>query len=223
LSYVFSAFQYKLDSLSQQLSLAKEESERAIDELNQNSDEFSKYRRAKHAELLEVQAEHDSLTQTSATSESSIKALQAANKSLSQQLIQALTHVQDLTGQLAEQEATYSSEAVGLRRLVVMMEERERHAKEIVDGLERDWVIIGEKAERRETKLKDEIEREVKRADDAEKRVREASSRIGYWRSPLGTLNIYCCRCPPNPWNRSLNSCSRQCLCFPGRPWPDGP
>ena len=153
--------------------MAKEESERAINELNQKSDEFSKYRRAKHAELLEVQAERDTLAQSSSTSENSFKALQAANKSLSQQLTQALTRVQDLTGQLAEQEATYSSEAAGLRRLVVMMEEREQHAKEIVDGLERDWATVGEKAERREMKLKDEIEREVKRADDAEKRVQE--------------------------------------------------
>jgi len=153
--------------------LAKEESERAINELNQKSDEFSKYRRAKHAEHLEVQVERDSLAQSSSTSESSIKALQAANKSLSQQLTQALTRVQDLTGQLAEQEATYSSEAAGLRRLVVMMEEREQHAKEIVDGLERDWATIGEKTERREMKLKDEIEREAKRAEDAEKRIQE--------------------------------------------------
>ena len=153
--------------------MAKEESERAINELNQKSEEFSKYRRTKHTELLEVQAERDALIQASSTSESSIKALQATNKSLSQQLTQALTRVQDLTGQLAEQEATYSSEATGLRRLVAMMEERERHAKEIVDGLERDWAIVGEKAERREMKLRDEIEREVKRADDAEKRVQE--------------------------------------------------
>lgn len=168
-----STFQYKLDSLSQQLALAKEESERATNELNQKSDEFSRYRKAKHAEFVEVQADRDALAQASSTSENSIKAIQAANKSLSQQLAQALTRVQDLTGQLAEQEATYSSEAAGLRRLVVMMEERERHAKEIVDGLERDWAIIGEKAERREMKLKDEVEREEKRADDAEKRIQE--------------------------------------------------
>ena len=153
--------------------MAKEESERAISELNQKSEDHSKYRKAKHAELVAVQAERDALGQVSSTSESSIKALQTANKSLSQQLTQALTRVQDLTGQLAEQEATYSSEAAGLRRLVVMIEERERHAKEIVDGLERDWAIVGEKAERREMKLKDEIEREVKRADDAEQRVQE--------------------------------------------------
>lgn len=122
---------------------------------------------------MQVQAERDALVQSSSTSDNSIRALQAANKSLSQQLTQALTRVQDLTGQLAEQEATYSSEAAGLRRLVVMMEEREQHAKEIVDGLERDWATVGEKAERREMKLKDEIEREAKRADDSEKRVQE--------------------------------------------------
>ena len=50
-----------------------------------------------------------------------------------------------------------------------MMEEREQHAKEIIGGLERDWVTIGEKAERMEMKLKDEIEREARRADDSER------------------------------------------------------
>ena len=153
--------------------MAKEESERAADELNQKSDEFSKYWRSKHADLMHVQAERDALVQSSSTSDNSIKAHQAANKSLSQQLTQAPTRVQDPTGQLAEQEATYSSEAAGLRRLVVMIEEREQHTKEIVDGLERDWATVGEKAERREMKLKDEIEHEAKRADDSEKRVQE--------------------------------------------------
>ena len=72
-----------------------------------------------------------------------------------------------------EQEATYSSEAAGLHRLVITMEEREQHVKEMVDGLKRDWATVGEKAERREMKLKDEIECEAKRASDSEKRVQE--------------------------------------------------
>lgn len=78
-----------------------------------------------------------------------------------------------MSGQLAEQEATYSSEAAGLRRLVGMMEEREAHAKDIVNNIEREWAAVGEKAERREMKLKEEIDREARRADDAEKRVEE--------------------------------------------------
>ena len=120
---------------------------------------------------MQVQAERGALVQSSSTTDNSIKVHQAANQSLSQQLTQAPTRVQDLTGQLAKQEATYSSEAAGLRRLVVMMEEREQHAKEIIDDLERDWVTIGEKAERIEMKLNDKIEREARRADNSERRL----------------------------------------------------
>lgn len=79
--------------------------------------------------------------------------------------------MQDLTGQLAEREATFASEAAGLRRLVGMMEEREEQAKAMVDSIEKEWATVGERAERREEALREESERERRRAEDAEKRV----------------------------------------------------
>jgi nucleoprotein TPR len=53
-----------------------------------------------------------------------------------------------MAGQLAEQEATHASEANRLRRLVEM-EERERQAKEIVKGIEKEWAGVGERSEGR--------------------------------------------------------------------------
>jgi nucleoprotein TPR len=88
-------------------------------------------------------------------------------------LTQTLSKVQDLTGQLAEQEARYSNEVSGLKRLVDMMEEREKQAKEIVESVEREWATVGEKAERREAALKDEAEREVKARLEAERRLEQ--------------------------------------------------
>lgn len=75
--------------------------------------------------------------------------------------------------QLAEQEARYSNEANGLKRLVTMMEEREKQAKEIVENVEREWATVGEKAERREAVLKEETERERKGREAAEKRLEQ--------------------------------------------------
>ncbi|EIW59409.1 uncharacterized protein TRAVEDRAFT_121374 [Trametes versicolor FP-101664 SS1] len=164
---------FKLDSLTQQLELARGEAERTAAELATKTEEFAKYRRTKHAELAQLQAAHDSLAQNHASTESTLKALQSAHTAQSHQLTQALTRVQDLKGQLAEQEATYSSEAAGLRRLIQMMEEREKQTKEIVDGLENDFAGIGDKAERREAVLREEIENQRQRAEDAEKRVEE--------------------------------------------------
>ncbi len=78
--------------------------------------------------------------------EASFKALQSSNMAQSHQLTQALSKVQELTVQLAEQEATYSNEANGLKRLVSMMEDREKQAKEIVENIEQEWATVGEKA-----------------------------------------------------------------------------
>ena len=165
--------QFKLDSLSQQLELAKAEAERSAAELSTRSEEFTKYRRTKHAELAELQAAHDALAQTHASTETTLKALQSAHNSQSHQLTQALTRVQDLKGRLAEQEATYSSEAANLRRLVTMMEDREAQTKAMVDGFEKDFASVNERADRREAVLREEIENQRQRAEDAEKRVGE--------------------------------------------------
>jgi nucleoprotein TPR len=43
-----------------------------------------------------------------------------------------------------------------------MMEELEKHAKEILESVEREWATVVEKAQRREAVLKDEAEKETK-------------------------------------------------------------
>ncbi|KAJ6508423.1 hypothetical protein C8R45DRAFT_1069158 [Mycena sanguinolenta] len=164
---------FKLESLTQQLQLSQSEAERTGADLVAKSDEYSKYRREKHAELVTLQANFDALTQTHASTQTTLKSIQSTHTAQSHQLSQALARVQDLTGQLAEQEATYSSEARGLRRLVGMMEERESKAKEIVDNIEREWAGVGEKAEQREAALKEKIENERKAREEAEKRVEQ--------------------------------------------------
>lgn len=96
--------------------------------------------------------------------------------------------MRDLTGQLAELESTYESEATGLRKLVTMMEEREARQKESVDAIERDWAGVGEKAERREAALMDEIEREKRAKEEARTKVEQLESildRVGRGELPL--------------------------------------
>ncbi|KAI0736332.1 hypothetical protein C8Q72DRAFT_803970 [Fomitopsis betulina] len=167
------ATRFKLDSLSQQLQLSQEHGERMTNDLNAKVEEFANYRRTKHAELAQLQGAHDSFAQKANTTESQLKALQAAHAAQSHQLTQALSRVQSLQGQLAEQEVTFSSEASSLKRLVEMMEAREAQAKAIVEGIEQDYAGISERAGRREAALKDEIEEQRQRAEQAEKRIEE--------------------------------------------------
>lgn len=165
--------QFKLESLTQQLQLSQSEAERTSTELTTKSEEYSKYRREKHAELVTLQAKFDSLSQTHASTQATLKSIQSTHTAQTHQLTQTLARVQDLTGQLAEQEATYASEASGLRRLVAMMEARETKAKEIVDTVEREWAGVGEKAEQREAALRDKIEIERQAREEAEKRAEQ--------------------------------------------------
>lgn len=100
--------------------------------------------------------------------------------------------MQTLSGQLAEQEARYSNEASGLKRLVTMMEEREKQAKDIVENIEREWATVGEKAEKRESKLREETERERRGREEAEKRLEQLEGvldRIGRGELPTPGRN----------------------------------
>lgn len=174
--------QFKLESLTQQLQLSQSEAERTSAELTAKSEEYSKHRRTKHAELVTLQANFDALTQTYASTQATLKALQSTHTAQTHQLTQALARVQDLTGQLADQEATYASEAKNLRRLVDMMEEREIKAKQVVDNIERDWADVGDKADRREAVLRDEVQRERRAREEAEsrtERLEEVLERMG--------------------------------------------
>ncbi|KAG5646523.1 hypothetical protein DXG03_003290 [Asterophora parasitica] len=162
---------FKIESLSQQLQLSQAEAERINNELTVKAEEFSKYRRNKHAELVNVQGSLDSLTQTHASTEANLKTLQSSHTAQTHQLTQALAKVQDLTGKLAEQEATYASEANGLKRLVSMMEEKEQQAKDIVENIESQWASVAEKSEDKEAAHREEVERERRGRETAEKRA----------------------------------------------------
>ena len=90
--------QFKVDSLTQQLQLSQAESTRLSEELSNKSEELTKYRRSRQTEISTLQANYDSLTETHNTTQASLKALQSAHNAQTQQLTQALSKVQTLTG-----------------------------------------------------------------------------------------------------------------------------
>ncbi|KAG9309353.1 hypothetical protein JVU11DRAFT_10589 [Chiua virens] len=138
---------FKLETLSQQLTLAQSETERASSELTAKADKYANYRRTKHAKFIQLQA------------------AQSAQTASMQHLTQALTKAQDLQGQLAEQEAAFTTEVSGLKRLVTIMEEREKQAKDIVESAEHEWASIGDRAEQRERHAREEAEKRLEQLE----------------------------------------------------------
>lgn len=155
------------------MELSKGENERVNAELTKKVEEFSRYRREKHAEIVGLQSKLDSLTESNNQTAITLRTLQNSHTSQSHQLSQSLQKVQDLTGQLADQEAKYSSEAANLRRLIQVMEEREARTKELVDGIEREWEGLGFSSAEREQKLKKELDDEIQKNEILEKRLEE--------------------------------------------------
>jgi nucleoprotein TPR len=155
------------------MELAQQEAERASNELNAKSEQFSKDRRAMRADLSRLQAEHDALVQSSSATEGRLQALQSTHAMASQQLVRAQTTVQDLRSRLAEREATYAGEVANLKRLVELMEDRESQAKSIVESIEEEWATVGERAERREAALREEVDKAKRRTEAAERRVED--------------------------------------------------
>jgi nucleoprotein TPR len=163
--------QFKVDSLTQQLQLSQAESTRLSEELSNKSEELTKYRRTRQTEISTLQANYDSLTETHNTTQASLKALQSAHNAQTQQLTQALSKVQTLTGQLAEQESIYSTEASTLKRLIRAMEEREQQAKDVVDRIEKEWADMNQKADMEVAAAKEQLHREMAARDEAEKKA----------------------------------------------------
>jgi nucleoprotein TPR len=109
---------------------------------------------------VHLQSTHVTLVQTFTSTEEHTQGSAISSYCTNSSVYEALARVQDLTGQLTEQEAIYSSEASGLKRLVAMMEEREKQAKEIVEGIERESAGVGDRAARREAALREDIDNE---------------------------------------------------------------
>lgn len=162
-----------MDSLTQQLQLAKDEADRTSKELVKRSEEFANYRHEKHAALAQLQSAHDASQEAYASAEGTLKALRNAHNAQSRQLAQSLTRVQDLSARIAEQDATYASEVAGLRRLIEMVEAREAQSKAIVENVEQEWAAVNDRADRRESALRDQVEREQLRTEAAEARIEE--------------------------------------------------
>jgi len=101
--------------VTQQLQLSQSEVECSTTELTAKIKEHAKYRRAEHAKFTTPQVTHDAFTRRHSSSESALKALQTVHSSQMHQLT-ALSCMQELTGQFAEQEAAFTSETSELQQ-----------------------------------------------------------------------------------------------------------
>lgn len=196
--------------MNQQLDLARTEADRASADLAAKTEEYAQHRRQRHAEISALQAQYDNATAELTSTTSSLTALQTAHNTLSHQHSQALARVQALSGQLAEQDATYAAEAAGLKRLVRMLEEREESAKAVMERVEQDWDTIGSRTEAREAALQEEINELRDRAEKAEREAQHLDGLLRRFES--GEVEL------PNGHGTPIGNKSMGMFSLPGTP-----
>ncbi|KAL1742749.1 hypothetical protein HDZ31DRAFT_42546 [Schizophyllum fasciatum] len=150
---------FKLDTLQQQLTLAQNEVQRTTESLNNTTEAYASFRRTKHQEMLALQSTHAALQTQFDTLQTNHAALESAHSQQTHTLQSAQARIQELAGRLGDHEAAYASEVGGLKRLVAIMEEREKQSREIVDKVEGSWAAMRDEAEARVRRLETVVER----------------------------------------------------------------
>ncbi|KAG8987496.1 hypothetical protein FRB90_003320, partial [Tulasnella sp. 427] len=169
---------FKVETLNQELALVREESERTKAELDTMTEEHATFRRSKHAELVQLQTELDSLKQTQATTQTALDTLRQTHTQQSQAHIEALQKINNLKADLADQEAKFRSELATQKRLVALLESRNEEASQRVQEVDSEWEKMVKAADEREAELSDKLARERQKVDALEGRVDDLRSVI---------------------------------------------
>ena len=157
--------QFKIQSLQQQLQLAKQESERNSTELDAKIEDFSKYRREAHAQHASLQSAFDELSHEHESCKTELNGLKRAHHTQEHQLTAALEKVNSLQDSLAEEGATNRAQSDTQARLIELLENRNSEAKKRVQDVDNEWDRMMQDNSEREERLKAQLKREKERAD----------------------------------------------------------
>ncbi|KAF8318500.1 hypothetical protein DL93DRAFT_2054404 [Clavulina sp. PMI_390] len=164
---------FRLQSAEQELELVRAENTRISEELTLLQGSSSNDRRTKHAEVVRLQAQLDSVAQEKTAAESRLEAQRKATQSQGAQLEEALAKISNLQTELAQQAAAFRSESETHQRLNDLMERRNDESRRRLEEIEQEWDGVLTKAAETEAQLKEDLAKERQRADDLDSRLEE--------------------------------------------------
>ncbi|BGP43630.1 Protein mlp1 [Rhodotorula kratochvilovae] len=142
-------------------------------ELDRGRAEWSAYRREKHAELVALQGELDTVSIDARAAQSALEQLRAAHEQLKARHADTLGELAAAREERGASEAAFVTEMASMRRLVDLMEKREDERKKRVDDVERALEDERAALQEREAELADQLLQERERADALDARVAE--------------------------------------------------
>ncbi|KDQ20838.1 hypothetical protein BOTBODRAFT_320357 [Botryobasidium botryosum FD-172 SS1] len=165
--------QFQRQTLEQEVELLKGENQRYKEELDTLLETSSKDRREKHASLVQLQSQYDSLSQTHESKLATLQSLQKAHIEQTQKLTQTLQKVSELESDLAEQAASFRNESATQARLNELHNRRNEQLTNRLKDVEQEWEKLLSKAEDTEERLKEQAARERQRGDEFERKYEE--------------------------------------------------
>ncbi|GJJ13307.1 hypothetical protein Clacol_007559 [Clathrus columnatus] len=162
---------FKIQSLEQQLEIAKQESERNAKELDTKIEEFSKYRRDTHTQHASLQSSLDSLRIEHESCKSELESLKRAHEYERQQHLASIEKINSLQDQLAEERAASRLQSETQTRLIELLEKRTAEAKKRVEEVDNEWDRTIQQHQDKEERLKELLRKEKERADRLETNI----------------------------------------------------
>lgn len=155
------AAKFKIQTLKQELELARKDAEWSHTELSKFDEEHKRFRATKHAEGLRLQSELNDVSQNLTSLQSKTQALQTSFDENSRRLSQAVQEREELHSRLALQEESFRREMETKDRLTSLLERRSEDAKRRVQQVEVAWENVLQEYREREDELKTEISRSL--------------------------------------------------------------
>ncbi|TIC04624.1 hypothetical protein E3Q16_02603 [Wallemia mellicola] len=164
---------YKIQSLEQENELLKKNEEWLNTELSKKSEEFSVYRREKHAELASAQGQIDVLETQLNAQTSQLRALQSSYDNQSTKLSDILSKSAQLETTLASTHEEYKAEINTQKRVVELLESRESESRKRVEQVNKEFDVLVAKSESETIQQNEELSRERHRSSQLEIELNE--------------------------------------------------
>jgi len=169
--------QFKIESLENQLQIAKEDSAHNAKELDAKIEEFAKYRRDANAQRSALQSSYDALTHDYESCKSELESIKRSDQHLRDQLASALDKVNSLQDQLAEEGTASRAQAEVQARLIELLEKRNAEAKKRVEAVDNEWDRTVREHQDREERLKEQLQREKERVEQFQRQINDILKR----------------------------------------------
>ncbi|CAO1622195.1 unnamed protein product [Sympodiomycopsis kandeliae] len=164
---------FRVQSLTQELELAKKDATWAHSELSRVNTEQAEFRSKKQNELTRLQNELDEANQALVSLRSKSQALEQAFEENTSRLSEVVREKEQLVNRLATQEESFRREVETKDRLSALLERRAEDSQRRVEQVEGAWERVLEERREQEEDLRQELQEQIAKVEEVQREKEE--------------------------------------------------